>query len=87
MGTELTGKTLASSVGNIGRPARKAIGIGSCAGFDPFLSEERAKDLGVTKVELDELFAKADVITLHVPKTAQTENMIDANALNKMKRA
>ena len=89
MGTELTGKTLGLvGAGNIGSiVARKAIGIGlKVLAFDPFLSEERAKDLGVTKVELDELFTKADVITLHVPKTAQTENMIDANALNKMKK-
>ena len=53
--------------------------------YDPFLSEERAAKLGVTKVELDELLGKADFITLHVPKTDKTAGMISAEAIAKMK--
>ena len=53
--------------------------------FDPFLSEERAKQLGVEQVELDELFRRADFITLHTPLTEKTKNIIDAAAIAKMK--
>ena len=48
--------------------------------YDPFLSPERALELGVEKVELDELFARADFITLHTPLTEKTRNIIDAAA-------
>jgi D-3-phosphoglycerate dehydrogenase len=54
--------------------------------FDPFLSPERAKDIGVEKVELEELFKRADFITLHTPLTEKTKNIIDAAALAKMKK-
>src|SRR6185437_3652673 len=47
---------------------------------------ERAKDIGVEKVELDELFKRADFITLHTPLTEKTKNLIDAAALAKMKK-
>ena len=55
------------------------------AAYDPFLSEERAQDLGVAKVELDELFRRADFISLHTPMTDQTRGIIDAAAIAKMK--
>ena len=55
-------------------------------GFDPFLSPERAKSLGIEKVELDELFEKADFITLHTPLTDATRNVISADALQKTKK-
>ena len=48
--------------------------------YDPFLSPERARDLGVEKVELAELFKRADFITLHTPLTDKTKNIIDAKA-------
>jgi D-3-phosphoglycerate dehydrogenase len=51
--------------------------------FDPFLGEERAAALGVQKVELDELLARSDFITLHTPLTDSTRNLIDAAALAK----
>ena len=51
--------------------------------YDPFLSHERAMDLGVEKVELDDLFRRADFITLHTPLTDKTRNIIDASALFK----
>jgi len=54
--------------------------------YDPFLSEERAKLMGVTKVELDELLARADFITLHVPLTDKTRNILDAANLAKTKK-
>ncbi len=89
MGIELTGKTLGIiGSGNIGSiVAQKAIGFGlKVIAYDPYLSEERALKLGVAKVELDELLQRADVVSLHVPRTPQTANIIDASALNKMKK-
>ena len=54
--------------------------------FDPFLTEERAVELGVTKVTLDELLARADFITLHTPLTDQTRNILSAENLAKTKK-
>ena len=54
--------------------------------YDPYLSSERASDLGVEKVELDDLFARADFVTLHTPMTDATRGIIDAAAIAKMKR-
>ena len=88
-GVELTGKTLGViGAGNIGSIViRKALGLElKVIAYDPFLTEERAIALGVKKVELDELFSSADIITLHVPKTPETANIINADALNKMKK-
>ena len=53
--------------------------------FDPFLSPERAVELGVEKVELDDLLRRSDFITLHTPLTDKTRNIIDAAALTKTK--
>ncbi|HRK17732.1 MAG TPA: phosphoglycerate dehydrogenase [Hyphomicrobiaceae bacterium] len=88
MGVELFGKTLGViGCGNIGAiVADRAIGLKmKVAAFDPFLSAERAVELGVEKVDLDTLFAKADFITLHTPLTDKTRNIIDATAIAKMK--
>ncbi len=54
--------------------------------YDPFLTEERAQKIGVQKVELDELLARADFITLHVPLTDKTRNIISKEALTKVKK-
>ncbi|HTO40847.1 MAG TPA: NAD(P)-dependent oxidoreductase, partial [Rhizomicrobium sp.] len=54
--------------------------------FDPFLSAERATALGIEKVELNDLLARADFITLHTPLTNETRNIISADAINKMKK-
>jgi D-3-phosphoglycerate dehydrogenase len=54
--------------------------------FDPYLTPERAMDLGVEKVELDALLKRADFITLHTPLTEQTRNILDAKALAKTKK-
>jgi D-3-phosphoglycerate dehydrogenase len=88
MGVEITGKTLGIiGCGNIGSiVAERAIGLRmKVIAFDPFLSEKRAIDLGVEKVELPELFRRADFITLHTPLTDLTRNIIDAAAIAAMK--
>ncbi|SRR5579885_2987932 len=88
MGVELFGKTLGViGCGNVGSVvADRALGLKmKVVAFDPFLSPERALTLGVEKVELDELLARADFITLHTPLTDATRNLIDARALAKMK--
>jgi D-3-phosphoglycerate dehydrogenase len=88
MGTEISAKTLGVvGCGNIGSiVADRAIGLKMrVVAYDPFLSEERALQLGVEKVELDELFRRADFITLHTPLTEKTKNIIDAAAIAKMK--
>jgi D-3-phosphoglycerate dehydrogenase len=88
MGVEITGKTLGViGCGNIGSiVATRGIGLRMhVVGFDPFLSESRAAELGIEKVELDELFARADFITLHTPLTDKTRNIINKAAIAKMK--
>src|SRR4029077_11479337 len=54
-------------------------------GFDPYLSEDRARDLNIEKVEQDDLLARADFITLHTPLTDATRHIINAAALAKTK--
>jgi len=88
MGVEITSKTLGIiGCGNIGSiVATRAIGLRMhVLAFDPFLSEERARELGVQKVELDELFARSDFITLHTPMTDKTRGIINKAAIAKMK--
>ncbi len=89
MGVELFGKTLGVvGCGNIGSiVADRGIGLKmKVIAFDPFLSAERAMEIGVEKVELAELFARADFITLHTPLTDRTRNIIGAPALASMKK-
>lgn len=89
MGVELTGKTLGViGCGNIGAiVADRALGLKMrVVAFDPYLSAERAVDLGVEKVTLEELYGRADFITLHTPMTDGTRHMIDAKALATMKK-
>lgn len=87
-GTEVTGKTLGViGLGNIGRiVADRARGLQmKVIAHDPFVTEE-TKPLGTDLVPLDELYARADFITVHVPLTADTRHLIDATAIAKMKR-
>src|SRR5205814_2067253 len=89
MGVEITGKTLGIiGCGNIGSiVADRALGLRmKVIAFDPFLSLERAKDIGIEKVDLDDLLKRADFITLHTPLTEKTRNIIDAAALSKTKK-
>jgi D-3-phosphoglycerate dehydrogenase len=89
MGVELYAKTLGLiGAGNIGGiVADRALGLKmKVVAYDPFLTEERAVELGVEKVDLDALLARADVITLHVPLTEQTKNVLSREALGKTKK-
>jgi D-3-phosphoglycerate dehydrogenase len=88
MGVELTAKTLGVvGCGNIGSiVADRAIGLRmKVIAFDPFLSPERALEIGVEKVELDDLLRRADIITLHVPMTEKTRNILSAENIAKTK--
>jgi D-3-phosphoglycerate dehydrogenase / 2-oxoglutarate reductase len=88
MGVELFGKTLGLiGAGNIGAiVADRAQGLKmKVVAFDPFLSPQRARDLGVEKVDLNTLLGRADFITVHTPLTDGTRNLIDAAALEKCK--
>ena len=89
MGVEITGKTLGLiGAGNIGSVvASRAIGLKmKVIAFDPFLSAEKAKSMGVERVEeLDDLLARADFVTLHLPKTEKTANLLSAEKIARMK--
>src|SRR6187431_3120241 len=89
MGVEITAKTLGViGCGNIGSiVANRAIGLKmKVIAYDPFLSPERALELGVEKVDLPELIRRADFVTLHTPLTDKTRNIIDGPALAAMKK-
>ncbi|HEV2593941.1 MAG TPA: phosphoglycerate dehydrogenase [Sphingomicrobium sp.] len=89
IGVELAGKTLGLiGCGNIGSiVADRAHGLKmKVVAYDPFLSPERAIELGVEKVELDELLGRADFITLHTPLTDQTRGILSREALAKTKK-
>jgi D-3-phosphoglycerate dehydrogenase / 2-oxoglutarate reductase len=89
MGVELYGKTLGLiGCGNIGSiVANRAIGLHmKVVAFDPFLSEKRALELGVEKVELETLLSRADFVTLHAPLTEQTRNVLSRENLGKLKK-
>ena len=89
MGVELYAKTLGViGCGNIGAlVAERALALKmKVIAYDPFLSSERAVKLGVEKVELDDLLARADLISLHTPLTDKTKNILSAETLAKTKR-
>ena len=88
MGVELTAKTLGViGAGNIGSIViERARGLKmKVIAYDPFLSEERADKIGVEKVELHELLGRSDFITLHVPLTDKTRNILSADAIERLK--
>ena len=89
MGVEITGKVLgligAGNIGSIVADRAKGLKMRVIA-FDPYLSQERANDLGIEKVELNDLLARADFITLHVPMTPETKNILSADAIAKTKK-
>ena len=89
MGVEVTGKTLgligAGTIGSL--VASRALGLKmKVVAFDPFLTPERAVEMGVEKADLDTLLAKADFITLHTPLTDQTRNILSKENLAKTKK-
>lgn len=88
MGTEITGKTLGIiGTGNIGAVVvDRALGLKmKVVAFDPVLTPDKAKDMGVELVTLNELFARADVITLHVPLLPATRHILNDAAFEQMK--
>jgi D-3-phosphoglycerate dehydrogenase len=89
MGVEITGKTLGLiGCGNIGSVvAARAIGLKmKVIAYDPFLSHDRAVALGVERIEdLDELLARADFVSLHLPKTEKSANLLSAERIARMK--
>ncbi|MBM2290556.1 phosphoglycerate dehydrogenase [Sulfitobacter pseudonitzschiae] len=89
MGVELTGKTLGViGAGNIGGiVCDRARGLKmKVVAYDPYLSNKKAERMGVEKVELDELLARADFITLHVPYTESTANILSKENIAKTKK-
>jgi len=89
MGVELTAKTLgvigAGNIGGIVCDRARGLKMKVIA-YDPFLSEEKAAKMGVEKVELDDLLKRADFITLHVPLTDTTRNILSRENLEKTKK-
>jgi len=88
-GTELFNKTLGViGCGNIGAlVAERALGLKmKVIAYDPYLTEERAVKLGVTKVELDEIFKRADAITLHTPLTESTKGIVSKDRIAELKK-
>lgn len=88
MGVELTNKTVGViGVGNIGEifcERARSLKMKVLA-YDPYLSSEKAKDLNIEKVDLDQLFSRADFITLHVPLTDLTKNILNEESIKKLK--
>ncbi len=88
MGTEILNKTLGIiGMGKIGTEvAKRAKGLYmNVIAYDPYISEEAARKLRVELVDLDDIFSKSDIITLHVPKNAETSNLINKQTIEKMK--
>ena len=88
LGVQLSGKTLGViGLGKIGAGVAKRAQsfYMNVIAYDPFVSSERAESLGVKLVELDELFKTADFITVHMPLTKKTENMISLDQMKLMK--
>ncbi len=89
MGVELTGKTLgvigAGNIGGIVCDRARGLKMKVIA-YDPFLGEDKAKEMGVEKVELDDILTRSDFITLHVPLTDTTRNILSRENLEKTKK-
>ena len=89
IGVELQGKTLGIvGLGRIGRVvASRARAMGmQIVAYDPFIAPEQARDLEIELVQLDEVYARADFLTVHTPLTPETRSLIDREALSKMKK-
>jgi D-3-phosphoglycerate dehydrogenase len=86
IGVELQGKTLGViGLGRIGRVvASRARAMGmSIVAYDPFIAPEQARDLEIDLVPLDEVYARADFLTVHTPLTSETRNLVDREALGR----
>ena len=89
LGEEVRGKTLGLvGLGRIGQEvARRATAFGMrIVAHDPFISEQVARDLGAELVSMDDVFARADYVSLHMPSTAQTKNLVNAERLARSKK-
>ena len=89
IGVELQGKTLGIvGLGRIGRVvASRARAMGMfIVAYDPFIAPEQARDLEIELAPLDEVFSRADFLTVHTPLTSETRSLIDRDALGKMKQ-
>lgn len=89
MGVEVNGKTLGViGLGRIGAEvAKRAQGLNmNILGFDPYVSEERAQELGITLATVNEIAKEADFITVHTPLTKETRNILDTDQFNIMKK-
>src|SRR3990172_1386507 len=87
-GVELFAKTLGViGMGAIGGVvANRAIGLGmKVLAFDPFISTEKAKSLGIELADLETIYKKSDFITVHTPKTKETANLINKNTISRMR--
>ena len=87
-GIEIYGKTLGCiGLGNIGKlVAERAMGLKmNVIAYDPFLTQEAAEKLGVELVSIDDLLARADIITMHTPLTAETKDLINKDSFEKTK--
>jgi len=88
-GVELFGKTLGLiGIGFVGSVvAARAVGLGmKVVAYDPYVSKDKAKSLGITMGSLDDVFKAADFISIHAPKNDETKGLINANAFQKMKK-
>ncbi len=89
LGTEVHGKTLGivglGKIGSAVAQRMKSFGM-NLIGFDPYMTQERAGELGIKLVEMDELLGKSDVITVHTPLTDKTRNLISAENAFKLKK-
>ncbi len=89
IGRELSGKTVGiMGLGFIGKLVAKRLGgfQSRLLGFDPLISEERARELDVELVDLAKLFAESDYVTLHIPENDETRGMVNADLLGRMKQ-
>ncbi len=88
-GVELHGKTLGIiGLGKIGAlVAQRAHAFGMrLVAYDPYITEERARHMGIEAVSLDDLLAQSDFITIHLPKNKETTNLLNAQTLQKTKQ-
>ncbi len=88
-GVELHGKTLGIiGLGKIGAlVAQRANAFGMrLVAYDPYITEERARHMGIESMSLDELLAQSDFITIHLPKNKETTNLLNAESLRKTKQ-
>src|SRR6188474_2323799 len=89
VGVELQGKTLGIiGLGRIGRVvASRARAMGMLiVAYDPFIAPEQARDLEIELAPLDEVYARADFLTVHTPLTPETRGLVDREAISKMKK-